>query len=192
MTFGGAMEALFLILIGAVLFSQSWQLLGLYSDNRTTGLLMLVLGGITVLAAISASLYEPMLINGDGIKTDIATETMVMKVVIVSWAIYAIVGGAQYLWDFDERANGFYSGFIAISTFCCMIYFSRFLEVRYGVETWLALSGATLILSLIAGFNFFHRATEYSVMRLVCGWSMLLGGSAVALIGLAVLTRLLS
>ena len=189
MTFGGAMEALFLVLIGAVLFSQSWQLLGLYSDTRTTGLLMMVLGVITVLGAISASLYEPMLLTSSA---DMATETMVMKVVIVSWAIYAIVGGAQYLWDFDERANGFYSGFIAISTFCCMIYFSRFLEVRYGVETWLALSGATLILSLIAGFNFFHRATEYSVMRLVCGWSMLLGGSAVALIGLAVLTRVLS
>ena len=189
MTFGGAMEALFLILIGAVLFSQSWQLLGLYSDNRTTGLLMLVLGIITVLAAISASLYEPMLLTSSA---DRATETMVMKVVIVSWGIYAIVGGAQYLWDFDERASGFYSGFIAITTFFCMIYFATLLQGRYGVETWEALSGATLILSLIAGFNFFHRATEYSVMRLVCGWSMLLGGSAVALIGLAVLTRVLS
>ena len=98
MTFGGAMEALFLVLIGAVLFSQSWQLLGLYSDTRTTGLLMMVLGVITVLGAISASLYEPMLLTSSA---DMATETMVMKVVIVSWAIYAIVGGAQYLWDFD-------------------------------------------------------------------------------------------
>ena len=189
MTFGGAMEAIFLVLVGAALFSQSWQLLGLYSDNRTTGLLMLVLGVITVLAAVSASLYEPMLLSSSA---DRATEAMVMKVVIVSWGIYAIVAGAQYLWDFDERANGFYSGFIAVATFCCMIYFVRFLEVRYGVETSLALSGATLILSLIAGFNFFHKATEYSVMRLVCGWSMLLGGSAVSLIGLAVLTRVLS
>ena len=189
MTFGGAMEALFLVLIGAVLFSQSWQLLGLYSDSRTTGLLMLILGILMVLGAVSASLYEPMLLTSSA---DRDTETMVMKVVIVSWAVYAIVGGAQYLWDFDERASGFYSGFIAISTFCCMIYFARFLEVRYGVETWIAHSAATLVLSLIAGFNFFHRATEYSVMRLVCGWSMLLGGSAVALIGLAVLTRLLS
>ena len=188
-TFGGAMEALFLVLIGAVLFSQSWQLLGLYSDSRAAGLLMLVLGILMVLGAVSASLYEPMLLNSSA---DRDTEAMVMKIVIVSWAVYAIVGGAQYLWDFDERASGFYSGFIAISTFCCMIYFARFLEVRYGVETWIARSGGTLVLSLIAGFNFFHRATEYSVMRLVCGWSMLLGGSAVSLIGLAVLTRLLS
>ena len=189
MPFGGAMEALFLVLIGAVLFSQSWQLLGLYSDSRTTGLLMLILGILMVLGAVSASLYEPMLLTSSA---DRDTETMVMKVVIVSWAAYAIVGGALYLWVFDERASGVYSGFIAIATFCCMIYFVRFLEVRYGVETWIALSAATLVLSLIAGFNFFHRATEYSVMRLVCGWSMLLGGSAVALIGLAVLTRLLS
>ena len=144
------MEALFLVLIGAVLFSQSWQLLGLYSDTRTTGLLMMVLGVITVLGAISASLYEPTLLTSSA---DMATETMVMKVVIVSWGIYAIVGGAQYLWDFDERASGFYSGFIAITTFFCMIYFATLLQGRYGVETWEALSGATLILSLIAGFN---------------------------------------
>ena len=150
---------------------------------------MLVLGVITVLVAVSASLYEPMLLSSSA---DRATEAMVMKVVIVSWGIYAIVAGAQYLWDFDERANGFYSGFIAVATFCCMLYFVILLKDRYGEQTWLALSGATLILSLIAGINFFHKATEYSVMRLVCGWSMLLGGSAVSLIGLAVLTRVLS
>ena len=81
------MEALFLVLIGAVLFSQSWQLLGLYSDSRTTGLLMLILGILMVLGAVSASLYEPMLLTSSA---DRDTETMVMKVVIVSWAVYAL------------------------------------------------------------------------------------------------------
>ena len=49
------MEGLFFVLIGAALFSQSWFMLGVYSEGKTVGVLV---GGLGVLA-IAAVLLSP-------------------------------------------------------------------------------------------------------------------------------------
>ena len=54
------MEALFLVLIGAALFSHSWSLLGLYHEGRT----MVLYVGLLVLVALIALMLPTMLLVG--------------------------------------------------------------------------------------------------------------------------------
>ena len=76
------MEALFLVLIGAALFSHSWSLLGLYHEGRTMGLYV---GGLGVVALI-ALMLTPMLLVGGQPGSDVVVETNLMKVLIILWA----------------------------------------------------------------------------------------------------------
>ena len=112
----------------------------------------------------------------------------VMKLVIVGWALYAAGVGAHGLWDFDERAIGFYSAFLAAVSLVAFIYFAGQMESRYGEDVMLALSGATLALTVLAGMMFFYLAFGFNVLRLVAGWFFLIGGGAVAAIGLGIIS----
>ena len=106
--------------------------------------------------------------------------------------MYAVGVGAQGLWDFDERAVGFYSGFLAIATLVPLIFFAVELEGVYSNEAWLGLSAATLLLTVLSSITFFHQALQFSVLRLVSGWFLLLGGSVVGIIGLAIVSTAIS
>ena len=191
------MEGTFLVLIGAVLFSQSWYVLGMYSEGRTMGVFIGGLGLLALATIMFAPTFEPMLLTEVGetvvVKaSDVLAEVTVLKLLIVVWALYALGVGAHGLWDFDDRAIGFYCAFLAVATAVPFIYFAGELEPRYTVAVWLSLSGATLVLTLIAGIMFFYLAFAFNVLRLVAGWFLLLGGGVIGAIGLAMVSAVVT
>jgi hypothetical protein len=183
------MEAVFLVLVGAMLFSQAWHMMGLYSDGRTVGI---VVGGLGLLS-LAAITLDPMLLTGSGNKTISAanhlSELTVTKMLIAAWAVYGVVVAAQALWDLEERAIAFYSAAAAAVSIVSFFYYAGYLEPRYGESAWLGLSAATLLLSVISAMVFFALGFNFRTLRPVAAWFMLLGGGVVAAIGLAIATR---
>jgi len=186
------MEAVFLILVGAALFSQSWHILGLYADGRT---MAVYVGGMGLLS-LAAIMFDTMLIDGVGDRAitpaDHLAELTVMKALIAVWALYSIGVAAQALWDFEERAIGFYSAFLTVTTGVAFLYFATTLEPRYSDGVWLGLSAATLLLTIMSAMMFFALGFTFTVLRSVAGWFLLLGGGVVGVIGLAIAARAIS
>lgn len=192
------MEGLAFILLGGALFAQSWNFLGLYSDGRTVGAFVAALG----LAALLTIVMEPMVLiganlelmaelGGDARDANPLAELTIMKMLIITWAAYAVGVGAAGIWDFEERAIGLYSAFLAVGTAVTFLFFAITLAPPYGEAVWIALSAATLILTVLAGLVFFYLTVPFNVLRLVAGWFLLLGSLAVALIGWAILTTII-
>ena len=181
------MEAVFFVLIGAALFSSSWNLLGLYSDGRTMGLFTGALG----LGSLIALSFAPMVFLGGDADANVLAEVNITKMLIVAWAAYAIGISAQGLWDFDERAIGFYSAILTAITAVAFFYFAANLGRAYGEAAALAVSAATLILSVLAGMMFFYLAIPFNVLRLVAGWFLLVGSVVLTAIGLALVSTLI-
>lgn len=186
------MEAVFLVLVGALLFSQAWHMMGLYSDGRTVGV---VIGGLA-LASLGAIMLDPMLLTGSGDRTISAanhlSELTATKGLIAVWAVYGIVVAAQALWDYEERAVAFYSAVAAAVSVVSLFYYFGNLEPRYGEPPWLSLSAATLLLSVMSAMVFFALGFAFRSMRPVAAWFLLIGGATVAAIGLAIATRVLA
>lgn len=181
------MEAIFFVLIGAALFSSSWNLLGLYSDGRTMGLFTGALG----LGSLTALTFAPMVFLGGDADANVLAEVNITKMLIVAWAAYAIGISAQGLWDFDERAIGFYSAILTAITAVAFFYFAANLGRAYGEAAALAVSAATLILSVLAGMMFFYFAIPFNILRLVAGWFLLVGSVVLTAIGLALVSTLI-
>jgi len=181
------MEGLAFILIGGVLFSQSWHLLGLYSDGRTVGLFVGVLG----LALLISLTVDPLVFVGGNVNANPVAEIGVMKILILAWAGYAIGVAAHGLWDFDDRAIGFYGAFLTAVSAISLVYFSVKLYDAYGDGIGAAFSVVTLILAGLAAIIFFYLAVPFAILRLVAGWFLLFGSSAVVAIGLAIATTLI-
>ncbi len=82
------MEAIFLILIGAALFSQSWFILGLYSEGRTMGVFV---GGLALLS-LATIMFAPMVLTGEDVSptADYLAEITIMKSLIIVWALYTV------------------------------------------------------------------------------------------------------
>ena len=187
------MEGVFFMLVGAALFAQSWYILGMYAEGRTMGV---VVGGLGLLSLATIT-FAPTLLTSEGLKAfipeDVVTaETTVLKGLIITWALYTVGVAANGLWDFDERAIGFYSVFLAVASLVPFLYFAVELESRYTNAVWLGMSGATLMLTVIASIMFFYLAFSYTVLRLVAGWFALLGGGVVAAFGLAMVSTVIS
>ena len=183
------MEAVFLILIGAALFSQSWNLMGLYSDGRTTGIFVGGLGLLSLLALV----LDPMLLTGEGDKT-ISTanhlaEITATKVLIGAWALYCVGVAAQSIWDLEDRSVGFYGLILTVATAVVFLYYASALEPRYGEGAWLGMSLASLLLAIMSAMVFFAFGFTFNVMRAVAAWFLLLGGATVGVIGLAIVSR---
>ncbi len=179
------MEGVFFVLIAAALFSHSWYLLGLYHEGRTVGLYTAGLGLVSLIALTLA----PMVLSGAAGDPGVLAGTTMMKVLIILWAGYAVGVGAQGLWEFDERAIGFYTAFLAVASAVAFVFFGIELEDRgVGQEVWLAMSGAFLVLTILAATLFFYMAIPFRALRKVAGWFVLLGSLAVAGLGFAILT----
>lgn len=186
------MEAVFLVLVGAMLFSQAWHMMGLYSDGRTVGV---VIGGLALVSLVAVTL-DPMLLTGSGDRTISAathlSELTVTKGLIVVWAVYGVVVAAQALWDYEERAVAFYSAVATAVTVVGFLYYAGSLEARYGEATWLSLSAATLLLSIMSAMVFFALGFTFRSIRPVAAWFLLLGGGTVTAVGLAIGTRVIA
>ena len=179
------MEAVFFILVGGALFSQSWNLLGLLAEGRSLGLLV----GILALASLIALVIDPMLLESELHHSHWETNNIVFKSIIVLWAVYLLAAGAQNFLDLEERAVGLFAGFVSVISILAFLYFvTRFAPEanKYGEAVWLSLSVATLILAVNAGLTFFHQAIPFHVIRLVSGWFLLVGGSILGLVGVLV------
>ena len=119
----------------------------------------------------------------------------VISTVIVAWSLYAVGVASHGLWDLDERAIGFYSIFLAVATLGPFVYFAVALgppDLVYAESVWLGMWIATLVLAIVAAIMFFYLAIASNVLRLVAGWFTLIGGTVVALIGLAAVTTLIT
>ena len=146
------------------------------------------MGGFTAAAGLGALItltLTPMLLIG-GEESYLLAETTMMKMLIIVWAGYAVGVGAQGIWDFDERAIGFYAAFATIASIVALVYFSTVLFDPYGIAVTIALSMTTATLAIVGGMTFFHYAVPFNVLRLVAGWFMLVGSVVVAGIGFAI------
>jgi len=188
------MEGIFFILVGAALFTQSWYVLGLYSEGRTMGVFMGALGLLTLGTVMFGASVEPVLLTGGSDATDMVkkaagmlADMTVFKGLVVVWSVYAIGAGAQGLWEFEDRAVGFYSGLVAVVSIVAFLYFALNLQGVYSDAVWLVISGASLALAILAGITFFHLAFQWIVLRLVAGWFILLGSSVVVALGLVMI-----
>jgi len=181
------MEAVFFVLIGMAIFAHSWNLLGLYSDGRTMGLVTGALG----LGSLMAITFAPMVLVGGDADANVLAETNIIKLLIVAWAGYAIGVGAQGLWDLDDRAIGFYSAILTAISAVAFFYFAGNLAGAYGNDVTIALSAATLLLSVMAGVMAFHLAVPFNALRLVAGWFLLVGSTVLAGIGLAIVSTII-
>jgi len=181
------MEAVAFILIGGALFSQSWHLLGLYADGRTIGIFTAALG----LGALLTLTLDPMLLGGEVADANPLAETNIMKTLIIIWAGYAVVVGAQGWWDLDERAIGFYGAFLAVASVIALIYFATELSDPYGDSVAIGMSAAALALSILSAIIFFYLAFPFTVLKLVAGWFFLFGSAVVIGIGLAIATTVI-
>ena len=75
-------------------------------------------------------------------------------------------------------------------TFCfaLLLLFAGQFRIIYGETPWLAFSVSTFVLTIISALSFFYFAFSYGVLRLVSGWSALLGGILVGIVGISMLT----
>ncbi len=187
------MEGLFLTLIGATLFSQSWHLLGLYPDGRTMGVFTSLLGLATLITlTISPMLLTGIDIDGNQLEANLHSgEIMVMKMLIIVWASYSIGIGIQGLLDLDERAVGFFSATVTAASIVSLFYFAGTLGGRYGDAVIVSMSAASLVLATLGGMVFFHTAIPFNALRAVAGWFLLVGSFILASIGLAILTTVI-
>ncbi len=193
------MEALGLILIAGALFCYSWYILGLYPDGRTVGVFI---GALGLAALIFATTLDPMLLIGGSSEALLdaggnashraysmasgLAETTMMKSLIVVWAVYAIGVGTQAIWDYDERAIGFYGAVAAIVSVTALFFFAGNLGRPYGDSVVISLSTVSLLLTVVAGMLFFYLAVPFSGLRPVAGWFTLVGSVAVMAVGVAI------
>ncbi len=150
----------------------------------------LYVGGLGVVALI-ALMLAPMVLVGGQTGSDAVVETNVMKVLIILWAGYAIGVGAHGLWEFDDRAIGFYSAFLFAGSLIALVYYAIELEGVYGDDVWFGLSAAALVLTVLAAMLFFYLAIPFIDLSKVAGCFILVGSIAVAGVCFAILTDLI-
>ena len=121
------MEAVFFILVGGALFSQSWNLLGLLAEGRSLGLLI----GSLALMSLIALIIDPMVIESELHNSHWVTNNAVFKALIILWSVYILAAGAQHFLDLEERAVGLFAGFVSVISIVAFLYF----VVRFAPET---------------------------------------------------------
>ncbi len=182
------MEAAFLVLIGGALFSQSWNHLGLFAEGRGMGV---VVGGLGLVSLVSL-VMTPMLLEGGVTEAGVTPNLTMMKSLILVWSVFAVAMAAQGFLDLEERAVGFLAGFVAIVSVIALVYFAAEMTNGYGGDgPWLTMAASTLILAITSGIVFFHQAIPFQAIRLVAGWFLLIGGSALGVLGLLIATTII-
>lgn len=183
------MEGIALILIGTAIFTHSWYLLGLYADGRTVGVIMaslavgLVLSLFTFDMQFLGSLSDKTALNGG--------ETASLKSIIIIWAVYAAAVAAHGLWDMEERATGFYSVLLTVSSIVFLLFFLQLWVSDNDVVVALPLVIVSAMTAIVGGLLFFCLAIPFLALRAVSGWAMLIQSIVIAAIGLAMVTAVI-
>ena len=184
------MEGLILVLIGVLLFTHAWYVLGLYIDGRTMGLIVALLA-VGIAASVSGNLAPIMVPAKVGLAANPAL--MAIQVYAILWAVYGGAVAAHGLWNFEERAIGFHSAFLFAASIIYLIAFpvGAFTKDQASTESVLVLSVSALVLGLLSAMVFFNLAIPFRGLRPVTGWFLLVGSVLVALLGFGVLFRLI-
>ena len=95
------------------------------------------------------------------------------------------------IWEFEDRAIGFYSSFLAVASVIVFLYFAISMSPGgefsdYSEGLWLSMSAVPLVLTVISTITFFYLGFQFQLLRLVSGWFTLLGSIVIGLIGLGV------
>ncbi len=173
------MVGLFLILLAALLFAQSWYFLGLYSDPRTFGLIVAALA-VGIAVSVGGT-FEPIILSKDA-----ALLTLAFRGFVILWAVYGAAVAAHGLFGFEERAIGFHSLFLwaASMAYIALPWMVNTNEVSG--QAAIILSGSAVVVSLLSAMVFFHLAIPFRELRTVAGWFLLVGAVVVSILGLAV------
>ena len=169
------MEVIFLVLLPAALWAQAWQLLGVYTNARSLGVIAATVG-ISLLALTALNTAAGVVSSGP-----------VLSILVGVWAIYALIVAGNSLWGGDERTLGFYSLFLWVVTTAIAAYYflgGSLLADGGGAEIVSGVMGvAVLLLSLLAALLFFLLAVPNPKMRQATGWVYLVVAIVVTIIG---------
>ena len=178
------MEPIFLICIGAALFAHAWYAMGMYDDGRSTGVIMGALGA----GALIALTVDPVLVGTETRGALQAAEVNVFRALIVFWAIYAADMAAHGVYDFDDRAIGFFGIPLAAVSITAAVYASTQMVNDYDWPVWLSLALSGVLLGLVGIIAFLNLACRLRALNDLAAWTMLVVSVLVSAIGVAILT----
>ncbi len=174
------MEMAFLFILPAALWAHSWQMLGRYGSPRSMG----VIGGAVavILLALVALWRDSAIILG----SDNALAGFVL-----AWAIYCALLAGVSMRGYDQKTLGYYGLFLAVISVIVVLYYflgdavlssqdaspTGFLGRGLGVISYV-MGIYAIILAILGGLLFLYLAVPMRGMRLVTGWSFLLGSIA--------------
>ena len=184
------MEMAFLFILPAALWAHAWQMLGRYGSPRSLG----VVGagvGIILLALVALWRDSAIIVGSDN----------ALSALVLTWAIYGGLLAAVAMRGYDQRTLGYYGLFLALISVVFVLYYflgdavlstqdaspTGFLGQGLGVISYI-MGAYAAILAVLGGLLFLHLAIPIRALRLVAGWSFLLG--AVASLVLATLVLL--
>ena len=178
------MEPIFLICIGAALFAHAWYVMGMYDDGRTTGTVVGALGA----GALVSLTVDPVLMGTETTGSLQAAEVNVFKALVVFWAIYAGAIAAHGVYDFDDRAIGFFGIPLAAVSIAVALFASTRMLNNYNWTVWLSVAISALLLGLVGIVLFFNLACVFRALNRLAAWTMLVFSVVLTAIGIAVLT----
>ena len=184
------MEMAFLFILPAALWAHAWQMLGRYGSPRSLG----VVGagvGIILLALVALWRDAAIIVGSDN----------ALSALVLTWAIYGGLLAAVAMRGYDQRTLGYYGLFLALVSVVFVLYYflgdavlstqdaspTGFLGQGLGVMSYI-MGAYAAILAVLGGLLFLHLAIPMRALRLVAGWSFLLG--ALVSLGLAALVLL--
>ena len=171
------MELIFLLVLPAALWAQSWYFLGLYTNPRSLG----------VIAATVAITLIGLVVFGPAVAEPMVSDAAPLSAFVLAWALYAAMVAAVTLWGFDERTLGFYALFLWVISLLYVGYYFLGGQMladpsETGQLSWL-MGVASLLLTVIAALVFFYLGPPFARMRQAAGWFTLVLSIIVAVLG---------
>ncbi len=165
------MELVFLLVLPATLWAQSWYFLDLYNNTKTLGIMAataaVILGGLVIFSGGSFT----SLVGGP---PEVADVGAVMSTFIALWVVYLVMLAGVHLGGFDERTLGLYALFLSVVSILYTVYFFAGGEILGGAQVGYLMHWPLAIVSaMLAVFSllvFFHLAPPYPRLRYVTGW----------------------
>ena len=178
------MEPIFLICIAAALFAHAWYAMGMFNDGRSTGVVVAALGA----GALIALTVDPVLVGTETKGVAQAAEINIFTALIVLWAVYAGGLAAHGVYDFDDRAVGFFGVPLAAISITAAGYASTQMVNAYDWTVWLAIAVSGVLLGLVGIVLFFNLGCRMRALDGLASWTMLVFSVVIAAIGIAILT----